>query len=91
MNHNAGYWPVTRVESWGNSRPRYSMRPNPRTINFYRLHSLWMDSYNRDANHALRDAHRNLKGFTRIFMQELENHQVDNAFNLAIKKVLRNV
>jgi len=72
-------------------RPSVSMRPNPRTINFYRLHSLWMDSYRQNANHALRDAHRNLKGFTATFRGELENHSLVIAFSNAIKRVLRNV
>lgn len=75
------YWP----------RPSISMRPNSRTINFYRLHSLWMDSYRRDPNHTLRDAHRNLKGFTSNMHYALKHHQVDNAFSVAIKRTLRNV
>lgn len=50
--------------------------------------TLWLKSYHRDAQHALKDAHTNLKGFTRVFNYYLQKTQVDKAFELAIRRCI---
>lgn len=77
---------------------RNFMRPNFRTTNAKRtgqltgrqlvLYRAWMASYAKDADHALRDANRNLKGFTGVMKVMLESHQVEEAFRLAIRRVM---
>jgi hypothetical protein len=49
----------------------------------------WKDSYRANANHALKDAERNLKGFTHNLKKELNRFSVDYAFLVAIKNTLK--
>jgi len=57
-------------------------------INKNSLLDMWLNSFSKDANHALRDAHKNLKGFTPKFKYHLEHQTVDVAFRAAVKASL---
>jgi len=57
-------------------------------MNFRQLYAAWIRSYNTNKEHALRDANRNLKGFTANMRDALEKFSADYAFGVAIRKTL---
>jgi len=57
--------------------------------NLYLYLDMWLVSYRKNQKHALRDAHKNLKGFTNNFKTSLELFSVDYAFGLAVKNTLK--
>ena len=64
-------------------------RPKFRTERQQFLFRAWMESYRKNPVHCLRDANKNLHGFTREFQAAMENLTVDYAFRRAISRVLR--
>lgn len=51
----------------------------------------WVKAYRHNPNHAIRDANKNLKGFSGFMRSMLHYHPLDIAFQKAIKHALRTI